>query len=114
MGWANCGKDSRGRKIGYAILARCDEPGCHRRIDRGLSYACGGVHGTGEGCEGYFCGKHLRCVLVEEDHPMMCKKCATEIETEEKEHGGEEESEDQSEVATEAIEQSEARKASGI
>lgn len=59
MGWANCGKDSRGRWIGYAHSAKCDERGCKERIDRGLSYACGGMHGNDGGCEGYFCAKHL-------------------------------------------------------
>mgnify|MGYP000138437080 CR=1 FL=1 len=65
MGWANCGEDSKGRPIGYAHAATCDHPGCEARIDRGLSYACGGMHGTApaEGsfdvCEGYFCTTHL-------------------------------------------------------
>lgn len=65
MGWANCGEDSTGRPIGHAHEAVCDEPGCDERIDRGLSYACGGMHGneTAEGgescCGGYFCGEHL-------------------------------------------------------
>jgi len=64
MGWANCGSDSRGRPIGYAHAATCDEPGCDAVIDRGLSYACGDMHGPqdredGWCCDRYFCGKHL-------------------------------------------------------
>jgi len=56
MGWAFCGEDSQGREIGYAIAATCDHPGCNERIDRGLSYACGGEHGVTEwSCERYFC-----------------------------------------------------------
>src|SRR5690242_1453939 len=60
MGWGDCGTDSKGRPIGYVHEATCDHPGCEEKIDRGLAYACGGMHGTGEGgCEGYFCYKHL-------------------------------------------------------
>lgn len=69
MGWANCGFDSQGRPIGYAHEAICDHPGCDQKIDRGLAYACGGMHGDlgGEACEKYFCGKHLFFV----DHEAM-------------------------------------------
>ncbi len=45
MGWANCGEDSQGRPIGYAHEGICDHPGCEARIDRGLEFACGGMHG---------------------------------------------------------------------
>lgn len=75
MGWADCGKDSRGRRIGYAISARCDEPGCHARIDRGLSYACGGEHGeTSFSCGGYFCGKHL-FASARKPLRFLCQRC---------------------------------------
>jgi hypothetical protein len=62
MGWADCGTDSDGRPIGYAFEATCDEPGCEEKIDRGVSYACGNMHGDGDGygCEKYFCPAHLR------------------------------------------------------
>lgn len=82
MGWANCGQDSKGRNIGYAHSATCDHPGCKKRIDRGLSYACGGMHGTGEGfqCEGYFCGAHLECVTHEALLiGQQCFKCNAEM-----------------------------------
>jgi len=84
MGWADCGVDSRGRRIGYAVRARCDEPGCYSRIDRGLSYACGGMHGEDEvSCGGYFCQKHLYVrieVLPLGRKPsgphQLCKRCS--------------------------------------
>lgn len=53
-----------GRKAGYAVEARCDNPGCGEVIDRGLSYLCG-LHPEGyrdvdePGCGGYFCMTHL-------------------------------------------------------
>lgn len=61
MGWSNCGLDSNGRPIGYVFAATCDFEGCEAKIDRGLGYACGGMHGEDDppgSCEGYFCGKH--------------------------------------------------------
>src|SRR5690349_20997545 len=98
MGWGNCGTDSRGRPIGYCHAARCDHPGCSKRIDRGLAYACGGMHGTtpvggddsldgfDECCEGYFCSEHLRWPCFEHedcadlDAPQLCFACAKEAE----------------------------------
>jgi hypothetical protein len=86
MGWGNCGEDSKGSPIGYLHPATCDHPGCNARIDRGLSYACGGMHGQNEAdCEGYFCGQHLRHV---EDPaktllmPQLCFACAEAWERE--------------------------------
>lgn len=59
MGWGHCGTDSKGREIGYCIDATCDHPGCDEKINRGLAYACGGMHGNDEhSCERYFCHKH--------------------------------------------------------
>ena len=81
MGWANCGTDSKGRPIGYAHDATCDHPGCDAKIDRGLSYACGGMHGTRDRhdvvdvCEGYFCGEHKRCVMIEGYLIWVCFAC---------------------------------------
>lgn len=82
MGWADCGTDSKGRRIGYAFVAKCDHKGCKRKIDRGLSYACGGMHGTGSGfqCEGYFCHRHLRSVTHPELHmEQQCFACNEEM-----------------------------------
>ena len=79
MGWANCGTDSKGRPIGYAHEAICDYPGCDERIDRGLAYACGSMHGDADGaCEGYFCGKHMVIgnKLIDSDQTVqLCLAC---------------------------------------
>ncbi len=89
MGWAHCGKDSAGRPIGYAYRATCDEPGCHARIDRGLAYACGGMHGTGEHyCEGYYCEEHLYFADVPDADrkrgdpvtSLLCRRCTQAYE----------------------------------
>lgn len=86
MGWGDCGKDSKGRPIGYVFEATCDHSGCNEKIDCGLAYACGGMHGQNEDdCEGYFCGKHL----VYTDSPLnewsafRCVACAKLIEEQE-------------------------------
>jgi hypothetical protein len=80
MGWANCGTDSRGRNIGYGTRAKCDYPGCKARIDRGLSYACGDMHGKLEwACEGYFCEKHLsKSLLIDDETKQVCENCYRE------------------------------------
>ena len=77
MAWGNCGTDSKGRPIGYLHPATCDHPGCEAKIDRGLSYACGGMHGETEyGCEGYFCGQHLSSTeTVEGICIAVCDAC---------------------------------------
>ena len=89
MSWANCGQDSQGRDIGYAIKATCDDPDCETKIDRGLAYACGGIHGHGDsngtshGCEGYFCYEHLFVACPDgESGPTgsYCRVCRDEIE----------------------------------
>ena len=45
-----------GKKAGYSVDAVCEHPGCTEKIDRGMSYACGGDVGEQGGCscEGYF------------------------------------------------------------
>lgn len=81
MGWADCGTDSKGRPIGYAHAATCDEPGCEAVLDRGLEYACGGMHGpldlrgNATCCEGYFCAAHR---AVGNDGVSRCAKCDAE------------------------------------
>ena len=84
MGWANCGRDERGRKIGYAFVAKCDAPGCKVKIDRGLSYVCGGMHGgDGIGCGGYFCSAHRVDVeLNDGDYKMVCSPCEAILKAE--------------------------------
>lgn len=86
MGWANCGTDGRGRRIGYAVSARCDEPRCATRINRGLSYACGGMHGNDTiwggvfVCEGYYCSKHLHLVETKQcDVISVCARCRADL-----------------------------------
>jgi hypothetical protein len=79
MGWGDCGVDSKGRPIGYVHPARCDHSGCKEKIDRGLAYACGGMHGKHDGdCEGYFCAKHLHGVEDPDKRlhsPQLCEAC---------------------------------------
>jgi hypothetical protein len=77
MGWANCGTDTRGRAIGYAHRATCDHPGCTAKIDRGLAYACGGMHGEDEvSCERYFCEKHRSGWVRFDDRVVqVCEEC---------------------------------------
>ena len=60
MGWS-IGFDSRwNRDIGYGVPAICDRPRCGEKIDRGLSFVCGGQPYGGEhGCGLYFCEEHL-------------------------------------------------------
>jgi hypothetical protein len=87
MGWGNCGTDSRGRGIGYYFPARCDEKGCHRRIDRGLDYACGGMHGEDEvSCEGYFCEEHRQHEVLQPSGRgrtvRVCRSCAAALRKE--------------------------------
>ena len=73
MAWAYCG-EFRGRPIGYAVEATCDYPGCKKRIDRGLSYLCGTMHGDEQfGCGGYFCGEHLFFGIHETN--QNCAEC---------------------------------------
>lgn len=77
MGWAYCGTDKKGRYIGYGVAATCDYPDCGTKIDRGLGYACGGMHGEREDyCDGYFCTKHL--FLGGPDGEALCETCFEE------------------------------------
>lgn len=78
MGWANCGTDSTGRQIGYAHGATCDHEGCSERIDRGLAYVCGDMHGTDEvSCEKYFCHDHRQNYVLHDDRTLrVCDACA--------------------------------------
>ena len=73
MGWGDCGTDEDGRPIGYVFAATCDEEGCEAKIDRGLGYACGGMHGFNEwDCDKYFCGDHL----IMGAPVQLCKACS--------------------------------------
>lgn len=84
MGWGDCGFDSNGRPIGYVHEATCDEPGCKDKIDRGLYYACGGMHGEADFyCEKYFCSNHLNIIPIGSRFEQVCNACAKFLEDEE-------------------------------
>lgn len=75
MGWAVGYDDHWKRDIGYGVPAYCDFPSCEEKIDRGLSYVCGGEPYGGEGgCGLYFCGEHLY------GYPALCERCTAEVE----------------------------------
>lgn len=79
MGWGNCGTDSKDRPIGYLFEATCDFSGCDKRIDRGLDFACGSMHGFSEyGCEGYFCHNHLYYSVY--SPVQLCPQCHADLE----------------------------------
>lgn len=79
MGWSDCGTDSKGRPIGYGHQATCDHPGCEEVIDRGLGYACGGMHGEDEhSCDGYFCGNHASN-YIPSANVSVCDGCAKSL-----------------------------------
>lgn len=81
MSYGNCGTDSNGRPVGHSHSATCDYPGCSEKIDRGLSYACGGEHGeTERGCEKHFCTKHLNSTVEDGgDFWHTCDSCASDL-----------------------------------
>ena len=88
MGWGDCGTDSKGRPIGYVFPATCDHPDCLAEIDRGLSYACGDIHGEDEySCEKYFCYKHRNEVIEISNGSLkvVCKECYELFQKEEDE-----------------------------
>jgi len=74
MGWAH--GILGGREIGYGVDATCEHPfGCTENIDRGLSYACGGMHGADErSCTRYVCTDHQYWAPDGEAH--VCAECA--------------------------------------
>lgn len=77
MGWGY-GILADGREAGYNVVAKCEEPGCLERIDRGLAYLCGMMHGQDdeEGCGHYFCSRHL----FYGGPNQMCAKCLKDWE----------------------------------
>jgi hypothetical protein len=74
MGWS-IGYDSKWqRDIGYGVPGVCDDPACAEKIDRGLSYVCGGEpYGGDEGCGLYFCSAHLYYTDGFEEE--VCDRC---------------------------------------
>lgn len=87
MSWAR-GDDKHGRDVGYAIDAKCDEPGCEEKINRGLSFVCGGEpNGGAFACGYHFCEKHRHYVDVIDSSEStgyrsisVCAKCKKELE----------------------------------
>jgi len=70
MGWSIGFDGDWNRDIGYGVPAVCDHPKCDAKIDRGLSYVCGGdPYGGDKGCGLYFCGDHLA------GDPERCERC---------------------------------------
>jgi hypothetical protein len=77
MGWAYA-INAEGREVGYSVPAICDQNFCFKKIDRGLSYVCGGMHDGGDyGCGRYFCDFHR--TYVDFDRWEYCWKCADEL-----------------------------------
>jgi|SRR5581483_1120303 len=74
MSWSIGFDEHWQRDIGYGVPAFCDHPKCSKRIDRGLSYVCGGEPYGGEvGCGLYFCEEHLQGWRGEH---RVCARCA--------------------------------------
>lgn len=74
MGWA-VGDDGR-RDVGYGVPATCDYPGCGARINRGLSYVCGGQpYGGSNGCGLFFCEEHRSFSNDDSIEGMLCDRC---------------------------------------
>lgn len=81
MGYEIGYDDNWQRDIGYGVPAECDHPGCHAKIDRGLSYICGGDIGGGElGCGLFFCYDHLCFVTPSPEYAQSPPSHAEEIE----------------------------------
>jgi hypothetical protein len=75
MGWSLGYDTNWQRDIGYGVPATCDHPGCGAKIDRGLSYVCGGEpYGGDAGCGLYFCDEHLPG--RDKNFRQLCERCA--------------------------------------
>lgn len=74
MGWSIGWDSTWNRDIGYGVPAVCDAPGCNAKIDRGLSYVCGGApYGEPRGCGLFFCSEHL--FYFGPRLPQLCRRC---------------------------------------
>lgn len=75
MGWSIGFDKNWNRDIGYGVPAICDHPRCHKAINRGLAYVCGGhPYGGEKGCGLYFCSEHLM-IGRSKEAPQLCLKC---------------------------------------
>lgn len=52
---------------GYGVPCYCEYPSCKKKIDRGMSYACGGEPFSEFGCDRYFCGDHKSLVFFKQN-----------------------------------------------
>lgn len=76
MGWSL--GEVNGKPVGYSVPDVCNHPECDVAIDRGLSYACGDMPGGGQGCDGFFCSKHL--VMTGLSLPrQLCAACMKDL-----------------------------------
>ena len=80
MGWAV--GEREGRHIGYGVPAICDYPECGVKLDRGLSYACGGgVTGDFDNCGRFFCDDHMSYPYADDENETelsnypVCERC---------------------------------------
>ena len=63
------------RFAGYGVPAICEHPDCNEKIDRGMSFACGGMPYEDNSCDRYFCEKHLSCG---DSGKNLCEMCISE------------------------------------
>jgi hypothetical protein len=84
MGWSY--GIVNGKEVGYSVPDVCNHPECDVEIDRGLSYACGDMPGSGLGCDGFFCGKHLNFTGIK-DPSQVCDACLKELLAAKREEG---------------------------
>lgn len=76
MGWSH--GIVEGKHVGYAVRAKCEHPGCEKRIDRGMAYKCGNDIGSGVGfCNGFFCSDHL--YFLGRAGAQVCQTCANDV-----------------------------------
>jgi hypothetical protein len=77
VGWSIGYDQNWDRDVGYGVPAWCDHPNCTAKIDRGLSYVCGGdPYGGSHGCGLYFCEKHMGWMNTDtEDEDEGCQAC---------------------------------------
>ncbi|DAB40272.1 MAG TPA: hypothetical protein CFH81_08745 [Sulfurovum sp. UBA12169] len=77
MSWAVGFDEHWGRDVGYGVPAICDHPDCKKKIDRGLSYVCGGdPYGGEHGCGLFFCEEHFHIVATSDSSKFVCERCA--------------------------------------
>jgi hypothetical protein len=76
MGWSR--GIVEGKKVGYAVRAKCKHPGCDKPINRGMGHKCGNEIGSGEGfCNGFFCADHLH--FLGKGGVQVCQSCANDV-----------------------------------